>query len=100
MRSDVELLRLLRSETILIHKHNLLNGLCNVIRELRYNNDISKSEDNRLTTIYIQYAETRTRFYRPFGTVTCNDYWYAWKRGQLEPRLKWIDAQIKKRTKK
>lgn len=87
MRNEKELLKLM-----LEHKDRFLSGLCLWVSEM-YMNDIITYQEAVLLQNYINGN-------RPFwNRFFKGDISFWWKKGQIKPRIKWINKHIKKLSK-
>lgn len=69
----------------------LRTGLCALSRELYYSDLISREEYSKLENYIADYRPSkRSKFYDPDETI------YYWFPGEWQPRLDWINYQIKK----
>ena len=84
MRSEVELLKILRDNLSHLFKYSDCEGICESISWLYRKKEITPDEMAILNTIIKQR--------RPKGKPLL-DYW--WPAGKLEPRLKFLDRLIK-----
>ena len=82
MRSDTELLTLLRDRTPALL--SIDGGLWRVIGRLYYNQEIDDNGYLRIDAIVRKHGPRRLKY----------SSYYRWKRGNLQPRIKWINKML------
>jgi hypothetical protein len=71
-------------------------GLCAWIDELEMRGIISWTECSKLN-IYIK--ENRPSMFSSLQAFRNSQWWFYWDRGDIKPRIKWINKHIKKLSK-
>lgn len=108
MRTQLELLKILKS--VYLSDNGLQRaGLCFAASMSCCKGIISTKERRVIDKIVEKYLKRRKILHDGFGykVIVNNTHskvdiedCYGWKVGEVEPRIKWLDSQIKKRTKK
>ena len=88
MRNIKELL-----QVMLDNKHNFHQGLCFWIIELRFASSVINTEEYKILSDYINnnrpHPLSSLKAFRSYGNG------YYWKKGDIKPRIKWIEKHIK-----
>lgn len=92
MKSIIELLKLVKA-----NRELMLTGLCSIIYELYHDNIITTDECNLLS----DYIKTNrpVKGSKHYESACADKPWY-WSPWKWEPRERWLNAQIRKLSRK